>query len=153
MEQANRGLTDRGFIVLDEFVGPRRFQWTDLQLAITAELLALIPRSLRHYANGVEKRAEGRSTPEEVIRVCPSEAIRSDEILPLFRQHFDVVYEGQVGGTIQHILYSGIIQNFPDFVPEIDQLIDSIDSLEHRMITCGMLPSDFMLLIGRKKRS
>ena len=36
MEQVNNALTENGNFVLDEFVGPPRFQWTDLQLSITA---------------------------------------------------------------------------------------------------------------------
>ncbi len=153
MEQVNEALTDDGFFVLDEFAGPPRFQWTDLQLAVTAELLALIPKPLRMYANGTEKAAEGRSTPEEVIRVCPSEAIRSDEIVPIFHRTFDVVHDKKLGGTVQHLLYSGIIQNFPDHVPDIDRMIDSINALETRMISGGMLPSDFVLLVGRKRKA
>ncbi len=152
MLQVEAALTDDGYFVLDEFVGPPRFQWTDLQLAITAELLALIPKPLRMYANGVEKAAEGRSTPEEVIRVCPSEAIRSNEIEPLFHRYFDVIHHKKLGGTIQHLLYSGIIQNFPDNIPEVDRMIDSIQSLETRLITAEVLPSDFALLVGKKRK-
>ena len=152
MEQVHSALTPEGFFVLDEYVGPSRFQWTDLQLSITAELLALVPKPLRWYANGIEKQAEGRSTPEQVIEVCPSEAIRSDEIVPLFHQYFDIVEHRSLGGTIQHLLYSGIIQNFPDHVPEIDRMIDSIDAIETRMIDAGILPSDFVLLVGKKRK-
>ena len=151
MGEASAALTDRGFFVLDEFVGPRRFQWTDKQLAITADLLGLIPKRLRTYANGTEKRAEGRSTPEEVIRVCPSEAIRSDEIVRIFYEHFDVVAHHNLGGTIQHLLYSGIIQNFPDDSEEIDHLIDCVNAIETMMIDNGLLQSDFALLIGKKR--
>ena len=116
------------------------------------ELLALIPKPLRPYANGIEKAAEGRSTPEEVIRVCPSEAIRSDEIVPLFHKTFDVVHDQKVDGTIQYLLYSGIIQNFPDHVPEVDRMIDAIDSLETRLINAGVLPSDSVVLITKKRK-
>lgn len=153
MAQVNRALTPEGFFILDEFVGPDRFQWTTLQLSVTAAMLGLMPKSLRMYANGVEKREEGRSTPEEVIRVCPSEAIRSSDIVPLFRRNFDVVCEKQLGGTIQHMLYSGIIQNFPDDDSEVDHIIDSVDTLESLLISLGVLPSDFVLLVGRKRAS
>ena len=152
MEQVTRGLTDRGYFVLEEYVGPARFQWTDLQLSLTSQLLGIMPKPLRWYAHGIEKRAEGRSTPEEVIRVCPSEAIRSDEIVPLFLKYFDPIHHKQLGGTIQHLLYSGIVHNFPDNDPEIDHLIDCIDGIERTMIERGALPSDFVLLIGKRRR-
>ena len=86
-----------------------------------------------------------------MIRVCPSEAIRSNEIVPLFLKNFDVIQHKQVGGTIQHLLYSGIIQNFPDGVPEIDRMIDAINALETRLIHAGVLPSDFVVLVGKRK--
>ena len=151
MEQVHGALTPNGYFVLDEYVGPNRFQWTDLQLSVTSYLLCMLPKALRWYANGVEKQAEGRSTPAQVIAVCPSEALRSDEIVAAFNRHFDVVHHRKLGGTIQHILYSGIIQNFPDNDPATDQLIDSIDGIETAMIEHGMLPSDFAILIGRKR--
>ncbi|WP_321470793.1 methyltransferase domain-containing protein [uncultured Paludibaculum sp.] len=149
--EISKALVPGGFFVLDEFVGPARFQWTDKQLALTAQLLGLMPRPLRMYANGIEKRAEGRSTPEQVIQVCPSEAIRSNEIVQVFRDHFDVVHEKNLGGTIQHLLYSGIVQNFPDDDEATNIMVDSINSLEELFIDSGVLPSDFMLLIGRKR--
>ena len=150
MNEVNKGLTRRGYFVLDEFVGPRRFQWTDDQLLWTSQLLGLMPKHLRMYRRGIEKLAEGRSTVEQVISVCPSEAIRSDEIVPLFLRNFSVVCHQKLGGTIQHLLYSGIVHNFPDDAPGTDHLIDCVDNIETLLIEKGALPSDFALLIGQK---
>lgn len=151
MKTVNRALTPRGVFVLDEFVGPARFQWTSNQIAWTAHLLALMPRNLRIYTNGIEKREEGRSSVEEVIRVCPSEAIRSNEIPAQFALHFDPIAQLQLGGTIQHLLYSGIVHNFPDNDEATDLMIDSVDAVESSLIGYGILPSDFMLLVGQKR--
>lgn len=151
--EIHRALKPGGFCVLDEYVGPARFQWTDLQLGLTKLALGLLPRPLRMYRNGIEKREEGRSSVEQVTAVCPSEAIRSDELVSLFHQTFEVVHHKKLGGTIQHLLYSGIVQNFPDDDPETDHLIDCIDGIECLLIERGLLPSDFALLIGRKRPS
>jgi O-antigen biosynthesis protein len=150
MAEVRRALTSDGFFVLDEFVGPARFQWTDLQLSLTAQLLGLMPANLRKYSNGTEKACEGRSTVEQVIQVCPSEAIRSDEIVRLFYDNFHVVQHKNLGGTIQHLLYSGIVQNFPDDDPAVDRMIDCIDALETTLIERQAIPSDFALLIGKR---
>jgi SAM-dependent methyltransferase len=149
--EIERALRPGGFCVLDEYVGPARFQWTDLQLNLTAKTLGLLALPLRTYRGGVEKRAEARSAVEEVIRVCPSEAIRADEIVPLFHRAFDVLHYKHLGGTIQHLLYSGIIHNFADNDPATDQVIDCIDGLERTFIEQRLIPSDFALLIGRKR--
>lgn len=145
-----RALRPGGFCILDEYVGPARFQWTDIQLDLTAKILGLMPRHLRMYRQGAEKLEEGRSSVEDVVRVCPSEAIRSNEIVPLFHKTFDVLLHKNLGGTIQHLLYSGIVHNFPDDDPATDRLIDSVDGLERTFIENGVLPSDFVLMIGRK---
>ncbi|MCZ2078186.1 MAG: hypothetical protein LC130_24710, partial [Bryobacterales bacterium] len=55
-----------------------------------------------------------------------------------------------LGGTIQHLLYSGIVQNFADGDPETDHLIDCIDGIERVLIDHGIIPSDFVLLVGRR---
>ncbi len=145
-----RALTPGGYCVLDEYAGPARFQWTDAQLALTRQLLGLLPRDLRIYRNGIEKREEGRSSVEQVVAVCPSEAIRSGEIVPLFHKTFADVQRRNLGGTIQHLLYSGIVHNFPDNDEPTDHLIDCIDGLERVFIDYRIVPSDFVLLIGRK---
>lgn len=151
MAQVHRALKPNGVFVLDEFVGPARFQWTDAQLAWVGHLLDLVPRELRQYANGVEKRREGRSTPDEVMRVCPSEAIRPTDIPTVFERVFRPVASQNLGGTIQHLLYSGIIHNFPDNDPATDAIIDAIDAIETALIGSGVLPSDFMLLVGQRR--
>ena len=149
--EMHRALTPGGYCVLDEYVGPARFQWTDAQLALTRQLLGLLPRPLRIYRHGIEKREEGRSSVEEVTAACPSEAIRSDEIVPLFHKTFEVAHQQNLGGTIQHLLYSGIVHNLPDHDEATDHLIDCIDGLERVFIDYRVVPSDFALLIGKKR--
>lgn len=151
MQQVHNALKPGGYFVLDEFVGPARFQWTDLQLEVTAHLLAFLPRHLRLYQNGIEKAREGRSTVEEVMRVCDSEAVRSNEIVGAFYEHFNVRYHRNLGGTIQHLLYSGIIQNFPDDDVHVNSMIDAIDAIESLLIEQNVLASDFVLLIGGRR--
>ncbi len=151
MQQVHRALKPNGVFVLDEFVGPARFQWTDAQLAWVGHLLDLMPPELRRHPNGTVKRREGRSTPEEVMRVCPSEAIRPTDIPTVFEQVFRPVAMLNLGGTIQHLLYSGIIQNFPDNDPATDAIVDSVDAIETALIGSRVLPSDFMLLVGQRR--
>ena len=153
MDQVSAALTSDGFFILDEYVGPARFQWTEAQMAITNQVLGIMPRQFRLYQNGTEKREEGRPAVADVIRLCPSESIRSNEIVPLFHRFFDVVHEKRLGGTIQHLLYNGIVQNLPDNDEFTDHMIDSIDALEQTLISSGYLTSDFVLLVGRKRGS
>ena len=151
LAQVARALTARGIFVLEEFVGPTQFQWTDRQLQQTNGLLQSLPSGLRTFRNDQVKIEEGRPTPEQVVAVSPFEAIRSADIWPLFQQYFDVVAVRHLGGTIQHLLYNGIVHNFSPGDEAAAQHIRAIYGVEDRLIDTGQLPSDFRLLIGRKK--
>jgi hypothetical protein len=149
MEQVGGALTARGLFVLEEFVGPTQFQWTDAQIEITRAILKLLPQDLRRLRWGAIKEMEGRPTPAEVEAVSPFEAIRSSEIFALFRRYFDIIVVRNLGGTIQHLLYNGIVHNFRD--DQYARYVESIINIEDALIDSGSLPSDFMLLIGRKR--
>lgn len=151
MEQVHRSLTPSGFFVLEEFVGPTQFQWTDRQMEIVRSLLSLIPEEFRRFRWGATKITEGRPTPEEVVAVSPFESIRSGEIVPLFYKHFDVVAVNRLGGTIQHLLYNGIVHNFRSNEPQAIQSLQAVWQVEDALIDSDLLPSDFMLLIGKRR--
>jgi len=151
MDQVSRALTDHGLFILEEFVGPTQFQWTDLQMQYTQNLLKDIPEKLRLFKDGRLKMAEGRPTVEQVVAVSPFESIRSAEILPLFQRYFDIVATRNLGGTIQHLLYNGIMHNFRLEDEEATKHVFKIIKYEDQLIQNKQLPSDFMLLIGKKK--
>jgi GT2 family glycosyltransferase/SAM-dependent methyltransferase/uncharacterized coiled-coil protein SlyX len=150
MTQVRRALTPRGLFVLEEFVGPTQFQWTDLQMKLARDLLRSLPEKLRVFRNGWIKLEEGRPTPEQVVAVSPFESIRSAEIWPIFKQHFHVVAVRKLGGTIQHLLYNGIVHNFRPDDQSAAQHIRTIYETEDRLLDSGRLPSDFMLLVGSR---
>jgi len=151
MHQVHQALTPQGLFVLEEFVGPTQFQWTDQQMGIVQSLLALLPESLRTFRWGLLKHLEGRPTQVEVVAVSPFKSIRSADILPLFQDYFHVVAIKRLGGTIQHLLYNGIIHNFSLVDDATRQFIQGVYSVEDSLIDAGMLPSDFMLLVGKRK--
>lgn len=151
MEQVAGALTPRGLFILEEFVGPTQFQWTDLQMDVTAALLEMLPEDLRRFRWGAVKHREGRPTVEEVVAVSPFESIRSAEIAPLFERYFEVVLLRSLGGTIQHLLYNGIVHNFWPVTPEAARGLGGILAMEDRLIDAGLLPSDFLLLVGRRR--
>ena len=56
-----------------------------------------------------------RASPEEVFQQNdPSEAIRSEEIVPTLLRYFDILEFRPYGGAIQHMLLSGITGNFDE---------------------------------------
>jgi len=151
MEQVVQSLTPRGLFILEEFVGPTQFQWTDLQMGLTASLLQLLPEDLRRFRWGAVKHLEGRPTVEEVVALSPFESIRSAEIVPLFERTFEIVAVRKLGGTLQHLLYNGIVHNFWPLTDEAGRALRAIIQVEDQLIDAGLLPSDFQLLVGRRR--
>jgi SAM-dependent methyltransferase len=151
MEQVHQSLTRRGLFILEEFVGPTQFQWTDQQIEIVRWLMSLVPEELRRFRWGAIKNLEGRPTPAEVVAVSPFESIRSAEILPLFQHFFRVVVIKRLAGTIQHLLYNGIAHNFHPGDPVARGSVQAVWEVEDALIDSGLLPSDFMLLIGQRR--
>lgn len=151
LQQVHDALTSQGLFILEEFVGPTQFQWTPQQMNEVSKLLATLPPRLRVFRWGAIKEIEGRPTPAEVVAASPFESIRSGEILPLFEKYFDLVTVRRLGGTIQHLLYNGIAHHFSENDEEAMQHLRHIISVEDRLIDEGKLPSDFMLLVGKRK--
>jgi SAM-dependent methyltransferase len=151
MTQVLDALTRRGLFILEEFVGPTQFQWTDAQIETTKDLMSRIPPRYRMLRWGAVKPYEGRPTVDDVVAASPFESIRSAEIASLFERYFRLLHRRNLGGTIQHLLYNGIIHNFPPGDGEAEPLLRGIWEIEDGLIDSGLLPSDFQLLIGARE--
>ena len=151
MEQVHRALAPNGLFILEEFVGPTQFQWTDYQIEVTKTLLTGLPEDLRRLRWDAIKFMEGRPTVAEVVAASPFESIRSADIVPLFKRYFDIVALKPLGGTIQHLLYNGIAHNFKPDRAGVAEYVEAIYRVEDALIAANMLPSDFMLLVGKRK--
>ena len=81
LERAGRWLKPGGLMLVNEFVGPTRFQWTDRQLEAANALLDLLPQRLRRQPDGRLKSRIVRPS-HLAMRLDPSEAIESSDILP-----------------------------------------------------------------------
>ena len=108
-----RALKPDGFLFLNEFVGPTRFQWTDRQLEVVNGLLRVLPASLRAGAtNGRVRREALRPTVKEMMAADPSEAARSGELLGVAESYFEFVDVKPYGGTVLQLLLEDIAGNF-----------------------------------------
>jgi SAM-dependent methyltransferase len=154
-KQANGALKQDGLLIINEYLGPSQFQWRKKQLALINKILGTLPVRFR---KSLDKKDYSRIidtveiVPREIMnQTDPSEAIRSEEILSFFCRYFDVVEKIEWGGTILHPLFHKIIGNF-DFTDEKDKaILDLVFLLEQTLICEGIIPSDFVLLIGKKK--
>jgi SAM-dependent methyltransferase len=97
-----------GFLFINDFVGPTRFQWTDRQMEAANAILRALPLRYRAKRDGKPKPEIFRPSRLSMILGDPSEAVESGNILPEVRKRFEVIEEKGFGGTLLHILLGGI---------------------------------------------
>ena len=120
IEWSARCLSSGGVLYLDDYVGASRFQYPDAQMAVFNEVYAALPRRFlaRRGPNaGFYPRRLERPVEADVIRVDPSEAADSENIMPALMETFpdaDVVRVS--GGLFQ----AGLHDIMGNFDPERD---------------------------------
>jgi ubiquinone/menaquinone biosynthesis C-methylase UbiE len=140
-----------GIFVVNEFVGPSQFQFTDLQLAIAAAMLELLPDRWRmDLTTGRLKERYARHPRSHWNTVDPSEAIRSDEIVGLLESRFEVLVRRDYGGTLLHLVLEHIVHNFDRSDERDVAAIRLMALLEELLIRHGVIENDFTLMALRK---
>jgi len=152
LERVTRWLQPRGFLLVDDFIGPTRMQWTTRQLEVINALLQLLPAHLR-------TRYDGRSLKHRLVRPSrlsmwlsdPSEAVESGRILPLLREIFEVVEVRPYGGSVLHMLLSEIAHNFRTDDPAAKRALRLCFEAEDLLLASGEVASDFAVVVCRKR--
>lgn len=93
----------------------------------------------------------GFPSVDEVVADDPSEAIRSDEILRIIEQDFEIVEQTLWGGNIPQFLLAGIAGNFSDEDQCSRSLIRMLSKIETTLLNCGELRSDCAYVVARPK--
>jgi SAM-dependent methyltransferase len=160
IEQCLRGLHERlaptGKFLALEFIGPFRFQISDIQLRWIQSLLNVLPRSLRkplpkddrgHWpATGEENLRYHfqRFSEEWVVQFDPSEALSGPQLRDLVPEIFKLENFVGFGGTIlsyipQHFDFAAV-RNDPIAERWLQLLIDA----ERILIDSGTLQDEFV---------
>ncbi len=143
-----------GFFLVDEFVGPTRFQWTDRQLEVVNGLLAVLPSRYRQYwGTGKPKPEVFRPSRMRMRLSDPSEAIQSSDIAAGLERHFTILERKPYGGTVLHLLLDGIAQHFLDPDDDTLALLHLCFAVEDMLLVAGDLRSDFEVFICGTKGS
>lgn len=143
-------LKDDGFLVINDYVGPNRLQWTETQLYEINKALNLIPEQLRTYPNS--NKVKRKVTGPGILRMKitdPSEAAESEKIIPLIHKNFKVVEEKEIGGNILMPLLKGISHNFVNNKAAKD-ILNILFKFEDKYLEDH--PSDIIFGIYKKSR-
>lgn len=150
-DEACRALKPGGLLLLNEYVGPARFACTPTQSALMEEWLARLPVELKLDLAG-RVRANCTPTPAIVAAIDPSEAIRSDEIVPLLEDRFTVLDRIDYGGALLHHLLSGSMQCFDFGNAEHCRWLHRLYAAEREAMAAGIIGSDFTFIVAEPKR-
>jgi len=151
LHRVRDALVPGGLLIWNEFVGPRRFQWTDLQLELVQALLQTLPDALRaDLRTGAVKQSYPRLSIAEMDAIDPSEAALSDLIVPLSDQLFERVLLRDYGGTLLHLALEGIVGNFHLEVPADVAHLRRLFAFEAACLAARVLPSDFAVGVYRR---
>lgn len=141
-----RALKVGGLLWFNDYVGPNQFQWTDTQMRLADELLAVVPRTWR-LRDRVHRFDAGK-----LRDIDPSEATASQHIPSALLAHFEIVRSWARGGTLLAPIFgSGCIDSTMMNSEEGTNILAAMFKAEQDLICAGALPSDNYLYIARPR--
>ena len=140
-----------GCFVANEYIGPSRWQYTNVQLLLLKVLLTILPRSLRRRADGTVKGRVGRPTLAWMLATDPSEAAHSAEIPGQFERHFELLQRVDYGGGISLPVLDEIVANFREDAPRDMAWFRRIVGVDRFAWRTGLVPSANAVLVGRRQ--
>jgi len=145
-----RVLKDKGLLVINEYVGPRRLQFPKTQIIKINEGLNLIPKKYKtRYLSNLSRRKYYGSGILRMILADPSECIDSESILPSIYTHFEKIAEKPFGGSILMTVLKDISNHFLELNGEKSLILTKLFDFED--IYLKNHSSDFIFGVYQKK--
>ena len=145
-----QSLKENGLLIINEYVGQKRLQFSKNQIKKINEALNLIPEKYKiRYKSGLLKTKFYGPGILRMIIADPSECIDSDRILPVIHSNFHTIVEKPYGGNILMSVLKDISHHFVDLNPEKNNLLEKLFSLEDEYLKNN--PSDFVFGIYQKR--
>jgi hypothetical protein len=92
-----------------------------------------------------------RVDAKQLVIDDPTEAVRSEDVLPLARKFFRVEKEYAYGGGLLNPLLFGIVTNFRAGDPWDDMLLSRLCAAEQRLTESGEIEPDFRIFVGVRR--
>jgi len=148
-------LKPNGFLFINEYVGPNRFEFSNREQEVIQSLYSLIPEKYRYSLAeqnfGYLKSQVSLPNPSEVANVDPSEAVCSKEIIPTLQKYCNIIELNKIGGTVLQFLLQNIAGHFREDDPESVSILNLILKAEEILIDIGDLESHFALIVAQPK--
>jgi SAM-dependent methyltransferase len=154
-ERVRRSLKPNGWLFFNEYVGANHFAFGPQQVEAITHAFGLIPERYRvsfvHGSAGQVQHRVPLPDPIEVVRTDPSEAVRSQDILELVGDYFDIQTINPCGGSLLQFLLHGIAGNFRQEDAHAMRILQMLFDIEDGLIESGVLKSDFIVVAARPR--
>ena len=150
-----KSLKPTGCLIINEFVGKNRLQYSKQQIQYINKALQLIPQQYKRiYKTNLFKNNYYGSGVVRMIIADPSECVDSESIMPAIHEYFEVVDEKAMGNNLLQSVFKDIAHHFvgnemPD--SEKQRILQDIFQLEDDFLKSN--PSDFVFGIYQVKGS
>jgi len=143
--EITKGLKPDAPIVIDDFVGPTRFQYSNDRLDLMNRLLACLPPHM-------QKPPIERIPIETFLRADPSEGARCSEIPGIIRNFFSIERELPYGGSLIYQVLQDIVPKIRHDDPADCAVVKLLVTFEEYLIKTGAMESDFVMFFGRNRK-
>jgi SAM-dependent methyltransferase len=155
-DELRKSLKPTGLFVMNEYIGPTKFQLPPAQLTLINDLLGILParyrRMIRDGARTNEIKQEHHIHPLEWFeRYDPSEAVRSADLLSVLQDYFEIVEIKSYGGTLLHFLLENIVGNFDNSKEEDRAWLRMLEYFETTLEKGAMIDNDFAVIVARPR--
>ena len=150
-EQIRRTLKLGGLFMMNEYIGLNWLQISSFQHRFTNKLFSLLPERYLQMENGLIRKNVEVADAEDVMTFDPSEAVRSEEIVDVMGQYFDLVERRDYGGNVLFHGLNGIVSNFRPDNPIDNLWLHFLFRAEDCLLAEG-IPSDFAVLVYRRSK-
>jgi SAM-dependent methyltransferase len=137
--QVDRALRPGGMFAFQCYVGETRMQYSAARLARLNAILASVPPRLR--------RSEVVVAPDPAWELSPFHAVRSQDVVPLARERFELVYEAYAG----HAFPLSFVVDLPAIAREEPALFARLEAEEAAAAGDAALPPCAVYAVFRKR--
>ncbi|MGL5135840.1 MAG: class I SAM-dependent methyltransferase, partial [Planktothrix sp.] len=151
LEMVHKALHPQGYFIINEYIGANYCIYNKRQVELINRLYQCFHKLIR---SGIMENKFINPSIHQVFATDPSEAVRSQLILPFIEYYFDIEIFHPFGGAILHPLYPLLDHNqFLPGDPKGETLIKLLLEFEQILMEIpGGLESDFCLCVLRPKR-
>lgn len=150
IEKIHRLLVPGGHLIIDEYVGSNRLQYSRHQLKAINECLQLIDKDCRRiFKSSFYKKHYYGSGILRMIIADPSECVESEHILPAIHRHFKTLEEKGYGGNLLMPVLKDISHHFVQPDEGQQKILNRLFAYEDAYLKNN--PSDFVFGIYKKE--